>query len=101
MPSLSEGLPVVGVQALAMGLAMVLSDAGGNPELVVPGRNGYLIPQGQNDKFAEGLRSLLGDPGELLNARLASRTYAVNFDLNAVVESYLDVLQQAGTRREK
>jgi len=101
MPSLSEGLPVVGVQGLAMGLAMVLSDAGGNPELVVPGRNGYLIPQGKNTDYAGGLRSLLSNPQALQDARLFSRQHAKNFDLNAVVKSYLDVLQQAGAGREK
>ncbi len=100
MPSLSEGLPVVGVQALAMGLAMVLSDAGGNPELIVPDKNGFLVPQGQNDKYAIGLRSLLSDPQKLQNARLTSRSHARNFDLSAVVESYLEVLQQAGAGRE-
>lgn len=101
MPSISEGLPVVGVQALAMGLAMVLSDAGGNPELVVPGKNGFLIPQGHNAEYASGLRSLLSDPHVLQDARLFSRQHAKNFDLNAVVESYLDVLQRAGTGKEK
>ena len=37
----------------------------------------------------------------LQDARLFSRQHAKNFDLNAVVKSYLDVLQQAGAGREK
>ena len=43
MPSLSEGLPVVGVQALAKGLAFVVSDIGGFVDLVDDEENGYLI----------------------------------------------------------
>jgi len=43
MPSLSEGLPVVGLQALAMGLAIVASRAGGNIDLVEPGYNGFWL----------------------------------------------------------
>ena len=46
MPSRSEGLSVVGVQSLGMGLAMVLSDVGGNSDLVRHGENGFLFPSG-------------------------------------------------------
>ncbi|MCC6260072.1 MAG: glycosyltransferase family 4 protein, partial [Anaerolineales bacterium] len=42
MPSLSEGLPVVGVQALAKGLAIVASAIGGFQDLVVHNENGFL-----------------------------------------------------------
>ncbi|RMD61637.1 glycosyltransferase family 1 protein, partial [Candidatus Parcubacteria bacterium] len=41
MPSLSEGLPVVGVQALAKGLAIVASRVGGFVDLVRDGENGF------------------------------------------------------------
>ena len=43
MPSLSEGLPVVGVQALASGLAFIVSEIGGFSDLVVNGENGFLV----------------------------------------------------------
>ncbi len=92
MPSLSEGLPVVGVQALALGLAMVLSDAGGNPALVNENINGHLIISGQNADYARALRSLLSDSQALLAARMASREHAKYFDLNVVVESYEKIL---------
>ena len=44
IPSLSEGLPVVGMQALAAGLAILGSDVGGISDVVLPGQNGFLIP---------------------------------------------------------
>src|SRR5574341_1656547 len=43
MPSRSEGLPVVGVQALAKGLAIVASHVGGFVDLVQQRENGYLV----------------------------------------------------------
>jgi len=95
MPSLSEGLPVVGVQALAMGLAMVLSDAGGNPALVRQDVNGKLIEKGQNAEYSQALRTLLSDRQTLYQARLASRSHAKSFDLDAVVESYEKILIHA------
>ena len=38
-------ISVVGVQALGMGLALVLSDAGGNAELARDGENGFVFPK--------------------------------------------------------
>jgi glycosyltransferase involved in cell wall biosynthesis len=101
MPSLSEGLPVVGVQALAMGLAMVLSDAGGNPALVKHDVNGMLIVRGHNTEYSQALRTLLSDRQTLYEARLSSRSHAKNFDLDAVVESYEKNLIHAAPGRMK
>ena len=91
MPSLSEGLPVVGVQALAMGLALVLSRAGGNVELIRNGENGYLIDVDDAPEYEMRLRTLLSDPEVCLAARMASRQIAQRFDINSVVESYATI----------
>jgi glycosyltransferase involved in cell wall biosynthesis len=93
MPSLSEGLPVVGLQALAMGLAIVASRAGGNVELVEPGSNGFLADPGDREAFSGALRSLLSDPKTLQNARQASRALAVRFDIKTVVDRYETIFQ--------
>ncbi len=99
MPSLSEGLPVAGVQAMAMGLALVLSRVGGCVDLVEPGENGYLVESGDRAGFVVALQALLSDPQKLYSARLASRRLAKKFDLNTVVESYERVFAQAGLKK--
>jgi glycosyltransferase involved in cell wall biosynthesis len=94
MPSRVEGLPVVGVQATAMGLALVLSQAGGNVDLVdgaaagPAGQNGFLVDLAHPQGFEEALRTLLSSPEKLLACRKASRKVAEKFDLRGVVESY-------------
>ena len=88
MPSLSEGLPVVGLQALAMGLAIVASNAGGNVDLVEPGYNGFLANIGDREVFSSVLRSLLSNRHALQNARQASRKLAYQFDIRTVVDRY-------------
>jgi glycosyltransferase involved in cell wall biosynthesis len=88
MPSLSEGLSVVGLQALAMGLAIVASRAGGNVNLVEPGYNGFLADPGDREVFSSALRSLLSDHKVLQNARQASRALACRFDIRNVVDKY-------------
>lgn len=88
MPSLSEGLPVVGVQALAMGLALVVGRAGGFIELVDPGLNGYLVDGLKPGDGVEPLRTLLTDPQKLRAFRHHSRESASRYDLPAIVAQY-------------
>lgn len=88
MPSHSEGLPVVGVQSLAMGLAIVASPSGGFIDLVDHGTNGYLIDVTRPEGYETALRELLSDPERLLEARQASRRKAQAFDLHAIVRAY-------------
>lgn len=88
MPSRSEGLPVVGVQGLALGLALVLSNAGGNPELIQEGVNGSLVNVDDVGGYCVALKKLLSDPERLLAARRASREMARKFDLERIVPAY-------------
>ena len=95
MPSLSEGLPVVGVQALAMGLAMVVSNIGGFLDLVNEGENGFLI--NENDKYEKILRNLLDNDVEILSFREASRKKADEFSLEKIVGTYEEALKDSSS----
>jgi len=92
MPSLSEGMSVMGVQALALGLALVVSDIGGFADLVQPGVNGYLCPVSDEESFAGALRELLTAPTRLLAYRQASRQRANHFDSEYITVAYERVL---------
>lgn len=96
LPSRAEGLSVVGVQALAMGLALVLGAAGGNLELVADGENGFLFPPGDLDALTAALRHLLADPAALKSAQQRSRALAQKFDLNVILAQYEEVLSAVG-----
>ena len=96
MPSRSEGLPLVGVQALSMGLALVLSDVGGNNELISIGDNGFIYSSSDNNGFEEGLRKLLSDPERLLKFRQSSRNLAAKLDIFTVVKSYEAIFHRYG-----
>lgn len=100
MPSLSEGLPVAGVQALAMGLALVVGRAGGFIDLVEEGHNGFLADAGRPERFEQALRCLLEDRAALLSARRASRELAQRFDLEGIVAAYEQLLQRAGETKQ-
>lgn len=88
LPSLTEGLPIVGIQAMASGLAMVVSNAGGNPELVESGKNGFTFDPHDTDGFASALRKLIEEK-ELLNQfREASYEMSRDYDIDVVTDRY-------------
>ncbi len=96
MPSFSEGLPVVGVRALALGLAIVASRVGGFIDLVDErAQNGCLVDTGEPALYACALRALLADPARLQASREASRRKAAQFDLERIVDAYEALFQSA------
>lgn len=61
MPSLSEGLSLALLEAMAAGLPVVVTNVGGNPELVLDGETGYLVPPCDPEALASRLIVLLQD----------------------------------------
>jgi len=95
MPSLSEGLPVVGVDALVKGLAIVASRIGGFLDLVEPDCNGYLIDLKNEAGFLSVLRMLISDRRHLEMFRRASLEKAKDFDIGKIVGQYEKIMQSA------
>jgi colanic acid/amylovoran biosynthesis glycosyltransferase len=66
LPSFSEGLPVVIMEAMALRRPVLSTYVGGIPELVVPGETGWLCPAGSIDDLANAIRECLSMPIEAL-----------------------------------
>ncbi|MCK4414028.1 MAG: glycosyltransferase [Candidatus Eisenbacteria sp.] len=62
-PSLSEGLPNVLLEALALRRPVVATDVGGVTELVVPGESGRLVPAADAPALAEAIGQALREQG--------------------------------------
>ena len=93
MPSLSEGLPVTGIQGMASGLALLLSDAGGNPEIIREGYNGFIHDPNDTEGFAKDIQTLLSDSEKLLQMRRNSVHLAADFDIEKTAKDYLNVFE--------
>lgn len=58
----AEPLGVVYMEAMAMEVPVVATDAGGVPEVIEAGRGGLLVPPGRPDLAADAILTLMHDP---------------------------------------
>ena len=63
LPSLSEGMGLSIMEAMAAGLPVVATEVGGVPELVVDGRTGLLVPPKDPDALAEAILECIREKG--------------------------------------
>jgi len=93
--SISEGLSLSILEAMAVGKAVVATNVGGNPELIVHGQNGYLVPSCDSPALAEKIISLIGDNNLRESFGKAGREIADrNFSLRAMVAKYEDLYEE-------
>ncbi len=62
LPSYTEGLPNVVLEAFAAGVPVVATAVGGTPEAVLHGVNGYLVEAGDSRALAGRIADMLADP---------------------------------------
>jgi len=88
----TEGLSISLLEAGACGLPCVVTDVGGNAEVVTNGVTGYVVPRGDESAFAVALERLAGD-GEARQqmGRDARRTVESRYSLKAMVDGYMKV----------
>jgi glycosyltransferase involved in cell wall biosynthesis len=98
LATLSEGMPLALLEAMAEGLPAVASSVGGVPEIVQDGENGLLVPAGDAPALARALQRLLADAD--LRLRLggaARRTIAEHHGLERFRSQHIELLQRLVT----
>ncbi|QFZ16774.1 glycogen synthase [Saccharothrix syringae] len=101
-PSVYEPLGIVNLEAMACGTAVVASDVGGIPEVVVHGETGLLVHYDEADAdafragLADAVNEVLGDPARAAAFGAAGRERAVrDFSWAAVAERTVEVYRAA------
>jgi glycosyltransferase involved in cell wall biosynthesis len=87
LPSFAEGLPVVIMEALALGRPVVSTYVGGIPELVRPGENGWLVPAGDAKALADAMEEVSRTPTATLDVMAAAGARLVRARHRAAVEA--------------
>jgi colanic acid/amylovoran biosynthesis glycosyltransferase len=97
LPSFAEGLPVVIMEAFARARPTLSTFIGGIPELVVPGRNGWLVPAGSVEALANGLRQILDSPLAQLSAmgERGREDVREKHDINAIARTMIGYFRRA------
>lgn len=89
LPSVSEGLPLSLLEAMAMAKPVVASAVGGIPEVVLPGRTGLLVPPADPRALAEAILSLLDNAPLAKQIGQQARDHvAGHFTLARMLERY-------------
>lgn len=92
LSSVSEGLPVSVLEAMAAELPVVASRVGGVPELVVDGENGFLVPPRDPRELAVALKRLVDDGDLRRHLGAVGRVRAeTRFNLNGFRRAHLEL----------
>ncbi len=99
LPSRVEGMPIALLEAMALGVPVVVTPVGGIPEAVKDGRDGIHIPVGDFRALALAMDRLLRAPEEAARfGRVAARRIAQEFSLERMAGDHArlyDTLGQA------
>ena len=97
LASHEEGFSNAILEAMAAGLPMIATDAGGNAEAVLDGTTGYVVPRRQPQALAAAIRRLAGDAGLRHRLGMAGRErVAAQFTLSQCVDRYEDMYRRLG-----
>jgi glycosyltransferase involved in cell wall biosynthesis len=101
LPSLSEALPNVILEAMSAGLPTIATRVGGVPGLVAHGRTGFLVPPGDSERLRGCMKILLRDDalGEAMSR--ACREEIEKYSWPAILKKFEDAILRVPRRRAR
>ncbi|MGE5215319.1 MAG: glycosyltransferase family 4 protein, partial [Nitrospirota bacterium] len=94
LPSYNEGMSVALLEAMASGLAVLVTPTGGAPELVETEVNGLIFDWGDVDRLISHLRRLAHDRSVVRRMGEASRRRASEFSWDSAALHYIEIFRQ-------
>lgn len=91
LPSLSEGLGIVNLEAMASGLPIVATRVGGIPEIIEDGENGFLVEPKNSKQLAEKILCLLSNDELRKHIFLKNTEKAKSYSWDLVIEKLLKI----------
>lgn len=95
LPSLSEGMPNVALEAMLFGKPVLATRVGGVPEVVEEGSSGFMVPHADSDALAEGLVRFVSDKKRMKDMGKKGKVIVKErFEPYNRVDSIVNVYQQ-------
>lgn len=95
LPSLTEGLPNVALEASAAGVAVVATAVGGTPEVIADGENGLLVPAQDPPVMVQAIDRLLRNPGLRTQLGQTGRQRMTDqFSFDAQAHAYAELFER-------
>ena len=89
LPSISEGISLSILEAMASHVPVVTTNVGGNPEIIENGKNGILVGPDNADELANAIRTLIVNPDKRKELGNSGRKIVEEkFALDRMVEDY-------------
>jgi glycosyltransferase involved in cell wall biosynthesis len=96
LPSLTEGMPAVILEAGLVGTPTVSSAVGAVPTMVHDGETGFLAPPGRPSAFADRVAAALPSAAEVGDR--AAAEFRGNYSIEAVAKAWVQTLERATIR---
>ncbi len=89
LTSFSEGASMTLIEAMASSLPCIVTEVGGNPEIVEHENTGLVIPSDRSDLLAESIGRLIGDTVTRMKMGTAARLrYEHHYTIDKMVDAY-------------
>lgn len=95
LPSEKESFGLSALEAMAHGVPIISSNAGGIPEVNLNGKTGFISNIGDTDSMINNAISLLSNPQKHKLFKKQAQLQAKKFDLESVVDSYERIYNDA------
>jgi L-malate glycosyltransferase len=83
-----ESFGLAALEAMAAGVPVISTNAGGLPEIAIQGETGYLNNVGDIEGMSDNAISILGDEAVLRRFKANAYNHAKNFDIHRIVPQY-------------
>ena len=89
--SLSEALGLTIIEAMAAGLPIVTLDGRGNRDLIVQGKNGYMVYEQDTEQFADRILEIWNDKNKYNQMSAFAQDFARQYDIKPYVDRLLEL----------